>query len=159
MKKVKLHQFLIFSMAVFYFTACSENADNIPPQLTQALATKYEGFQNLKWEFNTDSAYYIANFDLDSSHYVSNFTSDGVWTKSEHPIAFHLIPLPVRESLELSFGFFTIENAILVENAKKVNWYKLELDSSGDEIDLDIEANGYIHDESVWNEGDFDYGD
>ena len=134
---------LVLSAAMMIsFTACGQNAKDIPVKVKTAFEQKFPGAQNVKWG-KENSTEWEAEFKMNAKNFSANYTVDGKWMESEYEISANEIPVAVTTTLGKEFPGYKLLVSEVSETAKgKV--YEFEIKTGNTKKEVAVNPDGTL---------------
>jgi len=129
-------------LAIYIFSACEQEADNVPAKVKTAFEQKFPDAKKVKWEKENEQEW-EAEFKMKGIEYSANFDINGSWKETEYEIKKSEIPAAIKTTLESEFADYKIEEAEVSET-KEAKVYEVELEKNESEIEVVFTADGKI---------------
>jgi len=140
-------RFFLFAalLCITFFTLSSfrDSDDLMPNQVPEAVKSTfgrmYTG-KNVRWE--KDNHQYKAEFRKDRSETEAWFKKDGTWTRTETDVNPRDLPAEVKDYVKSKYPNGIIDDADMVETAKKGSYYDLEIRKGHSEVNIKVTPEG-----------------
>jgi len=161
MKEMKFMVLAAMCMALFTFSACSDD-DNYKPEdaLVTALNAKYPNATHVEWE--KKKTFLVADCRLDKKDLDVWFTADAQWKMTETELLAADLPATVTTAFAATkyADWFVDDRDLLQYPNGKADVYVIEVEQHNTEIDLYFSADGtLIHEEDVSTSDDTHWPD
>ena len=155
---------MIMITSVIGLSSCCNHATDVPEKVKTAFSEKFPDAKKIVWE-QEDENEWEAEFKTNGKEYSATFGADGSWLETEYEIETEEIPELVKNTLDIEFEGFEIEEGEFIENSEG-NFYEFEIEKEEIEMEVLIDANGNVvkkeilkdedHDKDVDNDNDDD---
>ncbi|MFK8056609.1 MAG: PepSY-like domain-containing protein [Saprospiraceae bacterium] len=135
---------LLFACSLCF--ACTDGAlaaqGKIPDVVEASLAVKYPGAKKVKWNRDRNNSH-EAHFQLNGVKFRADFNPDGSWIETERSLDWKDLPDAVQAAIKAEYKKDDIVELELTDNAKKGEFYDVELDPKGQKkFDIEYRADG-----------------
>ncbi len=135
-----------FLLSAFLFLACRDGAlsaqGKTPEVVQKAFANKYPGAKKIKWNIDRNDSH-EAHYQLNGIKYRADFNPDGSWIETERSLDWSDLPEAVQQAIEKEYKKGDIVELEFTDNAKKGEFYDVELDPKGKKkFDIEFRADG-----------------
>lgn len=113
------------------------------PELQDALNARYPGAQRVEWD--TEGGYWVADFYYNGHETEAWFTRDAAWVRTETTLRYEELPAAVRAGFEASaYAGWRRDNIEKVEQDGMEDYYVVEVEQGGQDVDLHYSADGLL---------------
>lgn len=159
------HYFLLAALALcgLSLQSCDDDDDNggipVSAELQNALTDRHPGAQRVEWE--TEGAYFAADFYEDNLEKTAWFAADGAWQMTETELrTLDALPAAVRTAFQASaYASWRVDDVDRLERRDGEDLYVIDVEQANQDVTLVYSADGVLVKELVDTDGGHHWGD
>lgn len=131
---------LIAAAAMISFTACGQNAKDVPVKVKTGFDQKFPGAQKVKWG-KENASEWEAEFTINGKAYSANYNLDGTWLETEYSVAMSEVPAAVTKTLAKEAPGYKLIGSDISETIKgKVYEFDIKIGNVKKEVAINADG-------------------
>jgi hypothetical protein len=134
--------FVLMSISMLIPLSCEQNLTSAPQKVQEMFSERFPTGDKIEWHKESETEW-EAEFKMNKIQYSANFLQDGTWQETEHEIEKSDIPSSIKETLNMEFAGYEIEEVEISETIEgKV--YEFYIEKGKVELEIAIASDGKL---------------